>query len=88
MTVNYEMEERHDAPHEYGCDNLNCAGAIEAGSDYFVDLAMQRRYCTPCGQRLRYHRKKWVERGEKMPLTFSEIDKRFDVLSKKGAKDV
>jgi hypothetical protein len=41
------------------------------------DLERGVAYCVPCGQRLRYHRKKAIERGEEIPKTFIDVEARF-----------
>lgn len=62
----------------FGC--RNCGDVVPPKTPFLVDEVLNRAYCLPCGQRLRYHRKKWIERGEAMPVTFEEIEKRFASL--------
>jgi len=61
----------------FGCANPSCGTIVPAKQIYIVDEILQRGYCTPCGQRLRYHRKKWAERGEVIPRTLDEVEERF-----------
>lgn len=43
---------------------------------HYKDSFTHRTYCEQCGNRLRYHRKKWSARGEEMPLTLEEVSAR------------
>lgn len=59
------------------CSNgEGCVATIEPGEMYFRDEARGVGYCVPCGQRLRYHRKKALERGETIPATMTEVEAR------------
>jgi len=57
-----------------GCANaIECASLVEHKAPCFRDATTGRTYCLPCGQRLRYHRRKALERGETMPATLSAV---------------
>lgn len=75
MTTLFEMRESSGSLIPFFCSN--CREVVPAKSLFLVDELLQRGYCLPCGQRLRYHRRKWTERGEPMPKTFEEIEARF-----------
>ncbi len=62
-----------------GCTNSDgCANTIKPGEPYFRDEARGTGYCVPCGQRLRYHRKKALQRGEELPLTMADVHARHE----------
>jgi hypothetical protein len=59
------------------CTNDGCqASVIAPGAERFIEDDSGRTYCVPCGQRLRYHRKKADERGEELPRSFEDVDQR------------
>ena len=62
----------------FGCTNPDCGSVVPAQVPFLYDEVLKRGYCLPCGQRLRYHRRKWLERGEAMPKDFAEINARFE----------
>lgn len=61
-----------------GCANAaECGTLVDHAALCFLDSATGRVYCLPCGQRLRYHRKKALERGETMPETITAANERL-----------
>ena len=78
MTGTFDMREAEGSLIPFACANVNCRAIIPAKTPFMADDLLSRGYCLPCGQRLRYHRRKWVERGEPMPRTFEEIETRFE----------
>ncbi len=72
--LTHNMNETQNGAREKWCSNApNCMVMIKPKEDCFVDYSTNKPYCTACGQRLRYHRKKAMERGEVMPISFSDI---------------
>ena len=65
------------SPANTTCDNENCGEKILRGADVFMDIINSSSLCRPCGERLRYHRKKWSERGWAMPKTLKEVEETF-----------
>lgn len=47
-----------------GCANPRCTAVLAHLDACMLDQEAGFRYCVPCGQRLRYHRRKALERGE------------------------
>ena len=74
----FSMRESSGSLIPFTCSNAACGIRILAKTPFMVDDLLTRGYCLPCGQRLRYHRRKWVERGEVMPRTLEEIAARFE----------
>lgn len=62
------------------CTAADCSLLPEHLADkdrnYYKDTLTSRSYCEQCGNRLRYHRKKWSQRGEALPLTLEEVSAR------------
>lgn len=61
-----------------GCANPVCPTVMDPGSDAMADQAGGVLYCVPCGQRLRYHRRKALERAEVLPVTLADVDRRHE----------
>lgn len=57
-----------------------CKRKIKHLEDYFYDRVKHREYCDGCGKSLRYHRKKWSERGWPMPDTLEVVDQKMQEL--------
>jgi hypothetical protein len=66
------------AVHMHRCKNPECRRIVQAKENYFIDTLVTGSYCESCGKCLRYHRKKAIERGEKPPKTFKEVDARLN----------
>lgn len=75
MTDEHEMVEKiWHGLQARGCSNGDgCPTTIKPGDAYFRDLARGVAYCVPCGQRLRYHRKKALARGDSLPQTMADV---------------
>ena len=67
-------------PFAVPCTSPDCAmipeEAVKINRNSFKDSLTGRTYCETCGNRLRYHRKKWHARGEEIPRTLEEVIKR------------
>lgn len=62
-----------------GCSNGDgCPAIIEPGEIYLRDKLRGVAYCVPCGQRLRYHRKKAHQRQETIPATMADVRARHE----------
>ncbi len=62
-----------------GCANaMECATLIEHGAACMLDTTTGRTYCLKCGQRLRYHRRKAIARGEPLPDTIAAASLRLE----------
>jgi hypothetical protein len=63
-------------PQARGCAATDCPAVLAAGDSCFMDDRTSRRYCVPCGQRLRYHRRRALERSGSFPLTLDDVERR------------
>ncbi len=77
--VFFEMRPMTWGPrHETKCSK--CRRDIKHLEDYFYDQIENREYCEGCGKSLRYHRKKWTERGWPMPDTLEVVEQKMEEL--------
>jgi hypothetical protein len=63
-----------------GCAGPDCRQVLQPDTDCYRDEHTGRLHCIACGQILRYHRKKALERGETLPVTMAEVNARFERL--------
>ena len=77
MTAKPGYSGQGPVPFATPCTSPDCAMppevAVQINRDTFCDTLTGRTYCNKCGNRLRYHRRKWAERGEEIPLTLEEV---------------
>ena len=79
MTTQEHKMELVEEPQKFAvaCRNTSCQMPPEELANktrsHFLDGETGKTYCEQCGTILRYHRKKWMSRGEDMPLTLEEV---------------
>jgi hypothetical protein len=55
-----------------------CGAEIKRGDEIMIDQLSPSVYCHKCGVNLRFHRKRAVGRGEPEPVTFTDVEARFN----------
>jgi hypothetical protein len=71
------MAETSDGGAAWCGNTLDCRCFLEPGEARFLCSKTSRTYCVSCGQRLRFHRKRALEREDSMPLTFEDVARYF-----------
>lgn len=59
------------------CAAPKCGRSLAVGAEVFMDLLSEHTYCKPCGVSLRFHRKRAEARGEAAPVTYNDVEERF-----------
>lgn len=73
-------EQKFAVPCKAPTCSMNISEISDVTRPFFRDSVMGRTYCKPCGQRLRYHRKKAAQRGTTSPRTIEEAEELLDSL--------
>jgi len=63
-----------------------CRKVVEPTDRAFLDLVMGLFLCHQCGVRIRYHRKRAFFRGEKIPITFADVEARVQLATSPPAE--
>lgn len=65
------VADTYEATASRGCANPRCPAVLAHGDPCLYDQEGGFRYCVPCGERLRYHRRKALQRGEPLPTSLT-----------------